>query len=57
MLRDGRFIREAPPQIGKFYTPSKERLYTREEILAQNMLLSNTERRSLLKFIGKLLHK
>lgn len=57
MLRDGHFIRETPPQIGKFYTPSKERLYTREEIFAQNVLLSNGERRSVLKLIGKLLYK
>ena len=40
MLRDGRFIKEQPPQIGRFYLPSsKDRVYTREEVFAQSVVL------------------
>jgi hypothetical protein len=40
MLRDGKFIKEDPPKIGKFYIPKfKEEQYTPEERFAQSVLL------------------
>jgi len=40
MLRDGQFIKEDPPKIGRFYVPKfKEEQYTPEERFAQSVLL------------------
>ena len=40
MLRDGKFIKEEPPKIGKFYVPKfKEEQYTPEERFAQSLIL------------------
>jgi len=44
MLRDGRFIKEAPPKIGQFYMPgNKEDALTPEERFMQNLLLDYRE--------------
>lgn len=58
MLKDGKFIREEPPKIGRFYVPKlKEDEHTPEERFAQDLLLeSKQERISLLsKFFGYML--
>jgi len=40
MLRDGKFIKEEPPKIGKFYVPKfREEQYTPEERFAQSLIL------------------
>lgn len=40
MLRDGQFIKEDPPKIGRFYVPKfKEEHFTPEERFAQSVLL------------------
>lgn len=40
MLRDGQFIKEEPPKIGRFYVPKfKEEQCTPEERFAQSVLL------------------
>lgn len=40
MLRDGQFIKEDPPKIGRFYVPKfKEEQFTPEERFAQSVLL------------------
>jgi len=40
MLRDGQFIKEDPPKIGKFYTPQiREDERTPEERFMQDLLL------------------
>jgi CRISPR/Cas system-associated protein endoribonuclease Cas2 len=45
MLRDGKFIKEAPPKIGKFYVPKvREDERTPEERFAQNLLLGYQEK-------------
>ena len=44
MLRDGKFIKEDPPKIGKFYIPKhREDDHTPEERFAQNLLLGYRE--------------
>ena len=44
MLRDGKFIKEDPPKIGKFYIPKiKEDDRTPEEQFVQNLLLGYRE--------------
>jgi hypothetical protein len=44
MLRDGRFIREEPPKIGRFYTPkTKDDDHTPEERFMQDLLLGYKE--------------
>lgn len=44
MLRDGKFIKEEPPKIGKFYVPRfKEEMYTPEERFAQSVVLGYRE--------------
>lgn len=58
MLREGRFIKESPPQIGKFYTPDiRDRFYTREELFAQAVVLGNEDKQHkvLSKILGALL--
>jgi hypothetical protein len=58
MLKDGKFIREEPPKIGRFYIPKlKEDEHTPEERFAQDLLLgSKQERISFLsKFFGYML--
>lgn len=58
MLKDGKFIREEPPKIGRFYIPKlKEDEHTPEERFAQDLLLgSKQERVSFLsKFFGYML--
>lgn len=58
MLRDGKFIKEAPPKIGQFYIPkSREDERTPEERFAQNLLLGYQEKQySLLsKIFGLIL--
>ena len=58
MLKDGKFIREEPPKIGRFYVPKlKEDEHTPEERFAQDLLLeSKQERISFLsKFFGYML--
>ena len=58
MLRDGRFIREDPPKIGKFYTPRiKDEVPTPEERFMQSVLLgcSNQKHSFLSKVLGLML--
>ena len=58
MLKDGKFIREEPPKIGRFYIPKiKDDDHTPEERFAQDLLLgSKQERISFLsKFFGYML--
>jgi len=58
MLKKGKFIREEPPKIGRFYMPKfKEENYTPEERFAQSLLLGYQQpRESLLsKFFGLML--
>jgi hypothetical protein len=58
MLKDGKFIREEPPKIGRFYTPRlKEDDYTPEERFAQGLLLGWHDRKQSLlsKFFGLML--
>jgi len=46
MLRDGQFIKEELPKIGKFYTPQiKEEDRTPEEQFMQNLLLGYRDER------------
>jgi hypothetical protein len=54
MLRDGKFIKEDPPRIGKFYIPKfKEDTPTPEERLAQSILLNHQETKY--SFLSKVL--
>lgn len=39
MLRDGKFIKEAPPKIGSHYIPPTEREYSDEEKAMQEINL------------------
>ena len=57
MLHDGKFVKEPPPQIGKFYVPNcKDRLYTREELFAQDVVLGGSSKTSILtKVLGLML--
>ena len=58
MLRDGQFIKEEPPKIGKFYVPKfKEDEYSPEEQFMQGILLGyRNERHSFLsKVLGFIL--
>ncbi len=46
MLKQGRFIKEEPPQIGRFYMPKViEREQTAEELFARNLILGNVEKK------------
>ena len=57
MLKDGKFIREEPPKIGRFYVPkTKEDDHTPEERFAQSLLLGYSDKQSFLsKFFGLML--
>jgi hypothetical protein len=58
MLRDGKFIKEEPPKIGKFYTPRfKEEMYTPEERFAQSLVLGYKEKGASFfsRFLGLML--
>lgn len=58
MLRDGKFIKEDPPKIGRFYTPPfKEESYTPEERFAQSLVLGYREpdKSFLSKFLGMMM--
>lgn len=58
MLRDGYFIKEAPPKIGAHYIPQLyQRAYTPEERFMQDIVLgSKPERESpVTVFLGRLL--
>ena len=44
MLKDGRFIKEEPPKIGRYYVPkTKEDACTPEERFVQNIILGHRE--------------
>lgn len=43
MLKDGMFVREEPPVIGRHYTPKK--IVTPEERFMQDVLLSGAQNR------------
>ena len=54
MLRDGQFIKEAPPKIGAHYTPNfKPQKFSKEEQFVQSILLGFEERRQ--SFLSKVL--
>lgn len=53
MLRDGKFIKEAPPKIGAHYLPAKQQEFNKEEQFVQNILLGIEERRQ--SFLSKVL--
>lgn len=54
MLRDGKFIQEEHPKIGKFYVPKfKEESCTPEERFAQSVLLGYRD--SGMSFFSKFL--
>ena len=54
MLRDGKFIKEAPPRIGQFYVPKfREEMYTPEERFAQSLMLGYREEGN--SFLSKIL--
>lgn len=58
MLRDGKFIKEEPPKIGKFYVPRfKEEAYTPEERFAQSLVLGYKEKGASFfsRFLGLML--
>jgi hypothetical protein len=58
MLRDGKFIKEEPPKIGKFYVPKfKEEAYTPEERFAQSLVLGYKEKGASFfsRFLGLML--
>ena len=44
MLKEGRFIKEEPPKIGRYYVPRvKEDERTPEERFAQDLILGDTD--------------
>jgi hypothetical protein len=53
MLRDGKFIKEAPPKIGSHYIPQQAAPIGKEEQFVQSILLGNEERRQ--SFLSKVL--
>lgn len=54
MLRDGQFIKEAPPKIGAHYTPKfTNQKFSKEEQFVQSILLGIEERRQ--SFLSKVL--
>jgi hypothetical protein len=58
MLKDGAFIKEEPPKIGRFYVPSRRQEdYSPEEYFAQNLVLGNAdvEYSFFSKFLGYML--
>ena len=58
MLKDGRFYKEEPPRIGKFYLPKqKEDQCTPEEQFVQDIILGREDRgpRLLSKVLGYML--
>ena len=45
MLKDGRYVKEEPPKIGKFYVPrQKEDYCTPEERFAQDIILGQQDK-------------
>jgi hypothetical protein len=57
MLRDGKFIKEAPPKIGAHYLPTKAQEFSKEEQFVQSILLGIEQRRQsfLSRFFGFML--
>lgn len=58
MLKDGRFFKEEPPKIGKFYVPKqKEDQCTPEERFVQDIILGHREKGHTLlsKMLGLML--
>lgn len=54
MLRDGQFIKEAPPKIGAHYVPQfTQTKFSKEEQFVQSILLGIEERRQ--SFLSKVL--
>jgi len=53
MLRDGQFIKEAPPKIGAHYVPHSPAPFSREEQFVQSILLGIEGRRQ--SFLSKIL--
>jgi len=54
MLKDGRFYKEEPPKIGKFYIPKqKEDTCTPEERFVQDIILGREDRGH--NFLSKML--
>jgi hypothetical protein len=54
MLKDGRFYKEEPPKIGKFYIPKqKEDPCTPEERFVQDIILGRQDRGH--NFLSKML--
>jgi hypothetical protein len=54
MLKDGRFYKEEPPKIGKFYIPKqKEDTCTPEERFMQDVILGREDKGY--KFLSKML--
>lgn len=53
MLRDGQFIKEAPPKIGAHYVPQTPAAFSREEQFVQSILLGIEDRRQ--SFLSKVL--
>jgi hypothetical protein len=54
MLKDGRFYKEEPPKIGKFYIPKqKEDTCTPEERFVQDIILGRQDRGH--NFLSKML--
>jgi hypothetical protein len=46
MLKEGRFIKEELPKIGKYYMPKdKEVEHTPEERFAQNLILGSVDKK------------
>lgn len=43
MLRDGKFIKEAPVRIGCYYMPPNRMTMTREDVFAQELMLSKIQ--------------
>jgi hypothetical protein len=55
MLKDGMFVREAPPAIGRCYVPKlREENITPEEMLVQDILLGDgqTNQSVLSRWLG-----
>ena len=53
MLRNGQFIKEAPPKIGSQYLPNSKQGLNKEEQFVQNILLGIEERQR--SFLSKVL--
>ena len=56
MLRDGQFIKEEPPKIGAYYTPTTSPQFSKEEQFMQSVLLGATRHETFLsRFFGFML--